>query len=106
MKRYNLNKENFWNRIEGKFPQVSKHFFEWVDKWKEVNETNTWVSYVVAKPIKSVKFHDYPYEMQFGIFGQYLTEIGILDPEFGYFTVNLDEYIEDTFEKIELKLCQ
>jgi len=104
MKRNNLTKENFWNKIEGKYPLSFANFSLWVDLWKISNKTDTWISYALDQPIGSIKFHHYPYPMQFGVFCQYLEDMELMEEDFNYFSINLDEYIEETFILLEMRL--
>jgi len=64
----NLNKENFFNDLQQKFPKAMKHFCDWVDEYKEEVK---WLEMFSG----NIKFHDIPYDMQVGVLLRYLSEI-------------------------------
>jgi hypothetical protein len=82
----NLNKSNFFDEIEKKYPEAFTSFSEWIDRYKkEVNwnslfnggigihdggyPSSDWVSKTEAP-----KFHDIPKEMQIGILLKFASE--------------------------------
>lgn len=64
----NLNKENFWNALEQKYPVAMQRFKEWIDAYKnEVDWSELFAEY-------EVKLHDIPIEMQLGILLRFVAE--------------------------------
>lgn len=72
----NLNKENFWNEIEARYPGAFEKFKKWIDfyKWQ-----NNWEK--IFRPIQTsenrvehAKFHDIPFELQHGILARFDIE--------------------------------
>lgn len=66
----NINKENFFNKLQIDFPKGMEHFCNWIDKYKEDVQWN-----LIFNEHLNIKFHDIPFEMQFGILMKYMTEI-------------------------------
>lgn len=63
----NLGKENFWNEIHERFPNVVDLFCRWIDDYKkEVEWTRLFAT--------GIKFHDIPYELQMGIMNRFFIE--------------------------------
>lgn len=89
-----MNKENFWNDIEQKYPASVSQFKKWVNIYKKKNnwcdlfrieqtrhtiendeEGNLQGIYIDIDPKTfTPKYHDLPVAMQFGIFLQYVYE--------------------------------
>jgi hypothetical protein len=69
MKYNNINKENFFNVMEKNYPFSVKHFFNWIDDYKQ---KNNWSELFNSN---SIKFHDLPFEMQFGIIINYVQDL-------------------------------
>lgn len=74
----NLNKENFFNDLQQRFPKAMEHFCKWIDKYKEenswdelFNDGKAWAGGVTIAP----KFHDLPYDMQVGVILRYVSEV-------------------------------
>lgn len=64
---YNLNKENFWDKIKEKYPEAFEHFSAWINDYKvEIG----WGAIFNG----GVKFHDLPFEMQNGILARFDIE--------------------------------
>lgn len=64
----NLNKEEFWNPLYEKYPEAVQLFCDWIDEYKKAVNWNEIIG-------EKVKFHDLPYEMQFGLMGLFGVEI-------------------------------
>lgn len=63
----NLNKYNYWNDIQSRFPDAMKVFSKWIDEYKaKVGWTDLFPN--------GVKFHDLPFEMQNGILARFDIE--------------------------------
>lgn len=67
----NLNKKNtFTEEWEQRFPNVAKHFKNWIDEYKRDIDWNE----LFQNGIESyVKFHDVPLELQYGIICKWLN---------------------------------
>lgn len=63
----NLNLDNFWNRLMSEFPESTKDFCKWIDKYKEDNH---WTLLFNSR----IKFHHLPLEMQTGIIFKYFSD--------------------------------
>lgn len=82
----NLTKENFWNEMQGIYPNAIEKFCKWIDQYKENNNWNklfngclTIRDYSITTGSNtywsmSPKFHDLPIAFQVGIFNQYCAE--------------------------------
>lgn len=77
-----LTKEGFWNGMMDKYPNATKEFCDWIDKYKEEVFWNTLFNGGISESqghgepiITSVapKYHDLPYAMQLGIFLTYMN---------------------------------
>ena len=84
----NLNKENFFNEMDKKYPMTMARFKVWIDeykhqvKWDELFNAGALSDYCIEKldedEIKAPKFHDLPIDMQTGILAAFLAkEIGV-----------------------------
>lgn len=62
-----LTKENFWNGLMERYPEGTKHFCEWIDKYKEEVGWNKLFG-------EGIKFHDLPIDMQYGIIARFDSE--------------------------------
>lgn len=84
----NLNKQNFWNSLEKRYPKEVKHFCDWIDvykkdnKWDDLFNKGCEIQVQIdqgngTKDFFSVapKFHEIPLAMQFGILIQYFTTL-------------------------------
>lgn len=64
-----LTKENFWNELFAKYPDLMKEFCTWIDEYKvRIGWPELIGSYI--------KYHDLPIEMQVGIFVRWTMERG------------------------------
>ena len=67
----NLNKTNcFTKEWEQRFPNVAKHFKEWIDTYKKQIDWNDLFQYAGGI---STKFHDVPIELQYGVICKWLN---------------------------------
>jgi hypothetical protein len=91
-----LTKENFWNDIMKEFPEEMNNFCEWIDEYKaEVQWTN------LFSP--GIKFHDIPYEMQQGIWLEYVCQQGGCQYEIeDFFEFDLRKEIRGYFNAIHV----
>lgn len=69
----NLNKENFWDDLEKRYPKAFEHFSKWMDEYKKETEWDTF--FPKHEKDEQVKFHDLPLEMQNGIIARYELEL-------------------------------
>lgn len=67
-----LTKENFWNELQEKYPDLMKEFCEFIDAYKE----KVGWAHLLGR---AVKYHDLPIEMQIGIFIQFTLERGSIN---------------------------
>lgn len=81
----NINKENFFNGIKDQYPLAHHLFLAWIDEWKK----SVGFNYLVNPAFESrhisghaetrltadtpTKFHDLPFDMQYGVFVKFLT---------------------------------
>lgn len=74
----NLSKENFWNKLQEKYPLGMKIFCDWIDEYKKRNNWDLLFcnSYLKARNLNQTKFHDIPYAMQIGIWIEFVCERG------------------------------
>lgn len=80
----NLNKENFFNRMEELYPEAMADFKEWIDAyklkvdWDDIFNGNQIANEDTGERFKEIdmvpKFHDIPFEMQLGIIIAYASE--------------------------------
>ncbi len=63
----NLGKENFWDPFMKKCPDAVGKFCKWIDQYKESVSWKTLFQ-------EHVKFHDVPFEMQYGILIDFLSD--------------------------------
>lgn len=68
----NLNKENFWNEMDARYPAAMHVFKGWIDMYKKEVK---WDELFGEDLLEPVKFHDLPYEMQIGIILRFISEI-------------------------------
>lgn len=72
-----LTKENFWNDLNNKYPEIMWKFKTWIDEYKK---SVAWkILFNDESEIKvgskiGPKYHDLPYAMQVGIFLQFVAE--------------------------------
>lgn len=63
----NLNKENYWNEMQAKYPEAMQIFLDWIDKYKvKVGWANLFHH--------GIKFHDLPFEFQNGVLARFDIE--------------------------------
>lgn len=76
MKNENLNKENFFDNLFKEFPDATQQFCDWIDAYKKEVGMDHWYRDDPDKEgeIKSIKFHDLPFEMQKGIIHRFARE--------------------------------
>lgn len=105
-----LTKENFWNEMLQKYPNSTKLFCAWIDKYKEVvgwhnlfGAHQTRIKGNIVCLGYAPKFHDVPYDMQVGIWIRF-AEDTLNDlfeqPEYTY-CGDLAEDIKKVFEEID-----
>lgn len=88
----NLNKENFFNTCMQKCPKSTQAFCDWIDKYKKANKwkqlfnsDSNWQD-SDGKNAPAPKFHEIPWEMQFGILIQFFsTKMGFCGFPLGQF---------------------
>lgn len=100
----NLNKDNFWNEIEQKYPVQFKYFSEWIDNYKEsVGWDSLFGNNIDAVHYKQhqIKFHDIPLEMQLGVILRFAGET--CDPKIieGFQLEKAKEYVSAIFGLIK-----
>ncbi len=94
----NLNKENYFDDLTEKYPYAMLNFLSWIDEYKKAinwrrlfnprfrTERISGHGFTALDKEYEPKFHDLPYEMQFGIMLKFVTdkfeEEGIDAPEF------------------------
>lgn len=78
----NLNKENYFNQLKEKYPKAMELFCQWIDKYKQTadwnelfNSSSEWQS-ADGKNAPAPKFHDLPYELQYGLLLRFFAEHG------------------------------
>ena len=71
-----LTKENFWNALYEKYSEVAV-FCGWIDEYKRSVEWDNLFNNGSMKHYarQSIKFHDLPIAMQWGIFCQFASEM-------------------------------
>lgn len=70
----NLGIENFWNKMDEKYPAASLAFKKWIDGYKtSVNWNYIFGGY--KETGRSIKFHELPYELQMGIMNRFFIEL-------------------------------
>lgn len=67
MKYKNLNKENFFNKMNEKYPVAMKKFCLWIDEYKKKNDWEILFGNRFKAKHEQVKYHDLPLEMQITI---------------------------------------
>lgn len=74
-----LTKENFFNEISDKYPLAHAFFLSWIDEQKEklnykilFNSDSNWQD-MYGKNARAPKFHDLPFELQFGFIVKFLS---------------------------------
>lgn len=99
----NLNKRNYWNDIQLKFPDAMKVFSKWIDEYKaKVGWTDLFPN--------GVKFHDLPFEMQNGILARFDIECskgGLTGRGSAYYESNRPLYVQgftNLFEDLQTQL--
>jgi hypothetical protein len=63
-----LTKENFWDKIYELYPEKLQEFYDWIDQYKKRPE---WKLIIQER----VKFHELPFDLQFGIMVRYNQEV-------------------------------
>lgn len=124
----NLNKENFWNEMEQKYPEALNHFYAWIDKYKkEVNWDNLFGNGTFERQLphikngqnpaisniiyeQDIKFHDLPIEMQIGILMRYNFDtnsgLDIKDKQVSdQQKKGVEIELNRVFERVQHKLC-
>lgn len=100
----NLNKSNYFDKLKEKYPKAVELFCSWVDTYKTSVHWNTlfnadgrFIHKDEDKPV-APKFHDLPYELQYGIILRFFAQFGRLillpPPEAG-------EWFETLFASME-----
>jgi hypothetical protein len=102
----NLNKENFWDEMELKYP-VAMHVFKgWIDQYKkEVNWDRLfrerYLDEMCGIDAPAPEFHNIPFDMQIGILMRFSSEIfhgskPVMKPE------DIMPMVKDTMEKLDI----
>lgn len=80
----NLNKDNYFDALMKKYPKALELFCAWVDRYKETvgwkqlfNSDSEWQN-AQGKNAPAPKFHDLPYELQYGVLLRFFAEHGRL----------------------------
>ncbi len=102
----NLNKENFWNELQEKYPDGMKIFCDWIDKYKRDNDWGNLFNFGTPHYAKQgwhdPKFHDIPLAMQIGIWIQFSTETFLSVHEWEIEDMNNHDWQEDIRGAIKL----
>ncbi len=75
-----LTKENFFNAISDKYPFAHIVFLEWIDEqkeelhWNEIFNSNSDYQDNLGKNAPAPKFHNLPFELQFGLLSKLLCK--------------------------------
>lgn len=104
-----LTKENFWDTISKKYPEASKMFYDWIDKYKKSSNWNSLFAFEGMGTffVKSVKFHDLPHAMQMGIWFAFLRGQKGRFTDFGdLYYFDLAKHIDFVLEKIQKSFQQ
>jgi hypothetical protein len=117
-----LTKENFFNEIMATYPKAANNFLNWIDDYKTavnwdslfqmrlvdvdiVPSTTVSSSQQVRQEfLTSVKFHEIPYAMQYGIWIEYCRQTlsnFFEQPEHISDTIDLAEDIKSVFAQID-----
>lgn len=91
----NLNKPNFFQPLAEKYPEAIEKFCQWVDRFKE---RNNWDILFGGGVVTGPKFHDLPYEMQYGILLSFFhaeQKLGFID------VTNTRKFFEDMFQCLQ-----
>lgn len=101
----NLNKENFFNEIQLKYPKAMDQFRKWIDEYKSsVFWDILFCNQTYIKPgSKFIKFHDIPFEMQVGIIDKFFHEVGA-PSEFDIVKDEWSHELKDRFKRLNNKL--
>jgi len=97
----NLNKENFWDEMEEKYPAAIHVFKGWIDLYKkEVHWSQMFNDEMLAGPFE---FEDLPFDMQVGILMRFSSEIfhgsnPNMTPE------DIKPMVQQTLEKLDISV--
>lgn len=96
----NLNKENFWDEMEEKYPAAMHVFKGWIDLYKKEVKWDELFGEDILDP---VKFHDIPFDMQVGILMRFSSEIfhgsqPKMTPE------DVKPMVQQTLEKLDISV--
>lgn len=104
----NLNKENFWDEMEEKYPAEIHVFKGWIDVYKkEVNWNRLfrepYVDEMAGVNAPAPEFHDIPFDMQVGILMRFSSEIfhgsqPKMTPD------DIKPMVQQTFEKLDISV--
>lgn len=80
MRLHTLTKEEFWNAVHREYPNACAEFCAWVDAYKESVEwkqlfNERWPSVPIVRT-KAPKYHELPYALQYGIWAQFMSDLG------------------------------
>lgn len=92
-----LTKRNFFNEMQHKYPNAMKHFCAWIDAYKK--EVSWEMLFANTSNVIGVKFHDIPYEMQLGIWLEYVNQQGGCYYEIDIFEFDLRRDMEEYFKE-------
>lgn len=96
----NLSKDNYFDRLMQKYPKAMELFRMWVDRYKTTVDWKTLFcdDKIIPLSRENVKFHDLPYELQYGVILRFFAERGrlvFLPP------AEAGEWFENIFASIE-----
>lgn len=106
-----IEKENFFDEMSEKYPQAMDKFKEFIDKYKSsvewdklFDKANFNYNHRFNLPTnrKSLKFHDLPFELQFGVLVAFIIE-ATNDNDFCLFQLRID-FMKRSFERALQKI--
>ncbi len=106
----NLNKENFWNEMQKKYPNAMGEFCNWIDIYKKENNWDSLFNAGLMVPIRgqsvAPKFHDLPLAMQMGIINEFINRNSpnYKHDNISYCKRDIEHYLKGTEEEIESEI--
>lgn len=89
-----LTKEDFWDPLEAKYPELVGEFKKWIDEYKQrVGWEHIFFSFV--------KYHDLPVAVQIGIFFQYMAETSWMHRSKNGEQITVEEAVEGVTDYFE-----
>ena len=106
----NLTKENFFNKMQEKYPKAMYKFCKWIDEYKEKNNWGDLFKTPLEEGFRQLhysrKYHELPLAMQVGIFMEFMEDIGIIgsyqDPR--SLLDRNKQHLEEVFNRVEKTL--